>query len=129
ELRVAEAGERARAAKEQEGKDERGTGADADHFAVGPDLAGRGGADRAEDAGANHRADRQHDQIAGAEGPLEPLLAFRVLDQRRNRLSLKQLIHRARGFYSEVTAAGGFQRESYARSAARGRNARRRAAT
>ena len=41
----------------------------------GPDLPGRRGADRAEDAGADHRADRQHDQVAGAEHALQAVLA------------------------------------------------------
>ena len=74
ELRVAESRERAGAAEQQERKHQRRPGALPDHFAVGPDLTGGRGADRAEDAGADHRADRQHDQIAGAEGPLQALL-------------------------------------------------------
>ena len=41
----------------------------------GMDLAGRGGADRREDAGADDRADRQHDQVAGAEDAPEAVLA------------------------------------------------------
>ena len=45
----------------------------------------------AEDAGADDRADRQHDQIARAEHALERMLTFR--DQLGDGLALKQLIH------------------------------------
>ena len=75
ELRVAQAGQRAGAAEQQERKHQRRPGALPDHLAVGADLTGGRGADRAENAGADHGADRQHDQIAGAEGPLQALLA------------------------------------------------------
>ena len=71
QLRVAERGERARGAEQHEREDQRRAGAIADDHAVRPDLSGRGGADRAEDAGADHRADRQHHQIAGAEHALQ----------------------------------------------------------
>ena len=54
-------------------------------LAVGVDLAGRRGADRAEDAGADHGADRQHDQVAGAERPLQPVA--RILGDVGDRLA------------------------------------------
>ena len=71
QLRVAQPRERAGAAEQQEREDQRRSGAQANHLAVGTDLTGGGGADRAEDAGADHRADREHDQIAGAERSLQ----------------------------------------------------------
>ena len=67
---------------------------------MGQDLAGGGRADRREDAGADDRADRQHDQVAGADHPLQPG-PLRVLDiERRDRLALKQLGHMPRDLYS-----------------------------
>ena len=48
-----------------------GPGAVADDLAARQHFAGRGRADRREDAGADDRADRQHDQIAGAEHALQ----------------------------------------------------------
>ena len=71
QLRVAQPRQRAGAAEQQEREHQRRPGALPDHLAVRADLPGRRGADRAEDAGADHRADRQHDQIAGAERPLQ----------------------------------------------------------
>ena len=96
QFRVAQTGERAGTAKEQKRKHERRSGAHADHLAVRTDLAGGRRADRAEDSGADHRADGEHDQIAGTERALQAVGAVRVLDQRRDRLPLKQLRHRAR---------------------------------
>ncbi len=48
-----------------------------DDLAVRADLPGRRRADRAEDAGADHGADRQHDQVAGAERRASALAAVR----------------------------------------------------
>ena len=58
----------------------------------GTDLPRRRRADRAEDAGADHRADRQHDQIAGAEHALQRVRAVRRL-QIGDRLAREELGH------------------------------------
>ena len=74
-------------------KIKRRTGGVADHRAVGCHLAGGRRADRAEDAGANHRADREHDQIAGAQHALQRARIGFVDHQVGDGLPLKQLIH------------------------------------
>src|SRR2546423_1704674 len=57
-------------------------------------LTGGGRADRAKDAGADDRADREHDEIARAEHALERLRGFELADQKlRDRLPLKELPH------------------------------------
>ncbi len=109
QLRVAQAGERADAAEEEERENERRAGAVADDVAVRQHLACRGGADRGEDPGADHRADGQHDEIAGAEHPLEAaLLAGNLVS---DRLARKELRHVARrvlaGIAADQAAAGG----------------------
>jgi len=76
QLGVTQRGQPAHDAKQQERQDQRGTRGGADDRSVGTDLAGGGRADRREDAGADHGADREHDQIAGAEGALEGMGAF-----------------------------------------------------
>ena len=94
ELGVAEPGQRARAAEQQERKDQRRAGAVPNHLAVGPDLSGRRRADGAENAGADHGADREHDQIAGAERALERDNALALhLREVRDGFPLKELRH------------------------------------
>ena len=61
----------------------------ANHRAVGRDLPRRRGADRAEDAGADHRADRQHDQIAGAEHALQRPRRSRASSTTRSAIGLR----------------------------------------
>ena len=95
QLRVTQSCQRAGAAEQQKRQHQRGAGADADHFAVGADLAGGSRADRAENAGADHCADREHDQIARAERPLQPVRAVGFRDELRDRFALKQLRHGA----------------------------------
>jgi hypothetical protein len=57
-------------------------------------LPGRGGADRAEDAGANHSADCEHHEIAGAKDALERPRRVRFVDEQiGNRLALEELAH------------------------------------
>jgi hypothetical protein len=92
QLRVAERGQRAGAAEEEEREDERRTRAVADHGAIRADLPRRRGADRAEDPGADDGADRQHDQVARAQHALERVLAA-VGNQVRDGLPPEQLIH------------------------------------
>ena len=80
QLGVAQRRQRAHRAEQQERQHQRRPGAVADHHAVGPDLARRGRADGAEDAGADDGADRQHHQIAGAEHALQRMAAVARLD-------------------------------------------------
>ena len=77
QLGVAEAGERAHHAEQQEREDQRRPGAVAHDLAVRQHLAGGGRADRREDARADHRADREHDQIARAHDALQRRVASR----------------------------------------------------
>ena len=80
------------AAQQQERKDQRGAGAVADDRAVGAYLPRGRRADRAEDAGADDGADREHDQVAGAEHALERLARLLVLlDQRLDRFGAEQM--------------------------------------
>ena len=58
-------------AEEEEREHQRRTGTVTDDDAVRSDLPSRRGADGAEDARADHGANRQHDEIAGAEDALE----------------------------------------------------------
>src|SRR5204863_5742468 len=95
--------------KEDEREDQRRPGALADDLAVGTDLSSRRGADRPEDAGADHRADRQHDQIARAERPLQAVLASGVLDESRDRLPPKQLRHMERDCIRSGLKAGHYR--------------------
>ena len=58
---------------------------------VGPHLAGRRRADGAEDAGADDRADGEHDQVAGAQHALERARGVGLVDdQVRNGLAAKE---------------------------------------
>ena len=82
---VAEPGKRARRAGEHEREHQRGAGAGPHHMARRVDLARRRRSDRAEDAGADHRADGEHDQVAGAERPEQAAVALR-----RDRLALEE---------------------------------------
>ena len=68
-------------AEQQERQDERGPGAEAHDLARGVDLAGGCRAERREDAGADHGADRQHHEVAGPEGALHPSPTLVVGDQ------------------------------------------------
>ncbi len=72
ELRVAKAGQRAHRAEKDEGEHERGPRAQP--HARFPD---RGRAQGREDAGADHRADAEHDEVGGAQRTLEGRAAFR----------------------------------------------------
>src|SRR5207245_10942268 len=65
-------------------------------MAGGVVLPGRRRADGAEDAGADHRADPQHDEIAGAERPLQRIRALAFDQQFGDRLATKQLRHERR---------------------------------
>ena len=73
QLRVAERRQRTRAAEQEEREDERGPGAVANDGAVRRQLPCGRRADRTEDPGADHGADREHDEIAGAEHPPQRL--------------------------------------------------------
>ena len=61
---------------------------------VHENLAGGRGPDCPENPGADDRADREHDQVAGAEHALERLLAFR--HELGYGFALKQLRHEIR---------------------------------
>ena len=93
QFRVAQTRQRACGAEQQERKHERGSGAGPNHFTVWSDLTRRRSADRAEDPGADHRADREHDQIARAERPPESLRPFGFGHQLRDRLAREELRH------------------------------------
>ena len=67
QLGVAQRREPADDAEQDEREDQRRAGAVADDFAARESLAGGRGADRREDAGADDGANREHDQIAGAQ--------------------------------------------------------------
>ena len=96
QLRVTERRQRAGAAQEQEREDQRRAGAVADDRAVRRDLARRRGANCPEDAGADDRADRQHDQVAGAEDALQRMPAVGLVDEEGgNRLPTEELRHKA----------------------------------
>jgi hypothetical protein len=56
-------------------------------------LAGSRCTDGSEDSGADHRANRQHDQVTGAEAAFQAAGALRFGHQLRNRLPLKELGH------------------------------------
>ena len=91
---VAEAGERAADAQQQERKDQGRTGAGAHHVSRRVGLPGGRGADRTEDPSADDGADRQHDEIASAQDALQRLRRFELADQKlRDRLPLKKLPH------------------------------------
>ena len=75
QLGVAERGERARPAEQHERQDQRRARAARMTSPSGRTFTGRRGADRREDPGADHGADGEHDQIAGAEHALERVLA------------------------------------------------------
>ena len=94
QLGVAEAGERAADPKQQEGEHECRAGAGAHHVPRGIELARRRRPDRAEDAGADDRADGEHDEIAGPEDAPQRLRRLQLADQKlRDRLPLKELPH------------------------------------
>ena len=106
QLRVAERRKPADGAEQDEREDQRGPGRRADDLAVGPDFAGRRGADRREDAGADHGADRQHHQIARAEHALQRCCRRRRL-QSLDRLAGEELRH-ARTSNTTSQASRGF---------------------
>ena len=91
ELRVAERRERARATEQQEREDERRPRAVPHDVAGRVDLAGRRRADGPEDAGADHGADREHDEVAGAQDAPQPAFPFR--EQLADGFSLEDLQH------------------------------------
>ena len=97
QLGVTQPGEGARDAQQQEGEHKRGTGAAAHEMARGIVLARGGGPDRSEDAGADHRADPQHDEVACAQGPLQGEGASALGEQLRDRLAGEELVHRKPG--------------------------------
>src|SRR5262249_58043975 len=76
ELRVAESGEGAGAAEENEREHQGRTGSGTDDLAMWPNLSRGRSSDRAEDTGADNGADGQHDQVARAQRPSESLGAF-----------------------------------------------------
>ena len=90
---VAQPGQHAGGAQQQEGKDQRRTRARAHHFAVRSQLSGRGGPDGAENARSDHGADGQHDQVAGAQAALQTSRVFALRHQRRDGFAAKQLGH------------------------------------
>ena len=99
QLGVAQRGEPAHDAEQNERDDQRRAGAVANHHAVRQNLAGRGRADRREDSGADHRADREHDQVARAQRPLQrfgrslpPAAARRSASARRGISSSRELV-------------------------------------
>ena len=128
ELGVAERGERAGATEEQKRKDQRGPGRIADDVAARVGLTRRRGADRAEDAGANHRADRQHDQIARAEHATKAVLTLG--HELADGFSLEDVTHRQRCYIrsaSETRSAGPeARRAGRRRGDRRSRSSRRR---
>ena len=94
ELRVAQPRERAHRAQQDEGDDQRGTGAVAHHGAVGRHLARGGGADGREDARPDHGPDPEHHEIEGAERALEARAAALDLgDDVGHRLGAEQRAH------------------------------------
>ena len=91
QLGVAESGQRAHRAEQQEREDERGPGAVANHLAVRQHLPGCRRPDRRKDARADDGADREHDQITRAHDALQGLVGFG--EQLGDGLSGEQLIH------------------------------------
>src|SRR5437773_718412 len=87
---------RARHAQEQEGQHERRPGAAAHQMAGGVVLPRRRRPDRPEDPGADHRADPQHDEIAGAQRALQRVRALAFDQQLRNRLAGEELPRQTR---------------------------------
>ena len=83
ELRVAERGQRAHRAEQNEGQDQRRPCRRAHDLPIGPHFTGRRGADRREDPGADHRADGQHHQIAGAQHALQRMAIVDRAEARR----------------------------------------------
>ena len=77
QLGVAQRREPADDAEQDEREDQRRTGAVADDLAARERFAGGRGADGREDPGADDRADREHDQIAGAEHALQRVRVLR----------------------------------------------------
>ncbi len=91
QLRVAQRRQRARAAQQQEREHQRRARAVADDDPVGPHLPRRRRADGPEDAGADDRADGEHDQVAGAQHALERARRVGLVDhQFRNGLAAKE---------------------------------------
>ncbi len=76
QFRVAEGSQPAHHSQQNEREDQCGPGRGADDRSVGPNLAGGSGTDRREDAGADDRTDRQHDEIAGAQDAPERMRAL-----------------------------------------------------
>ena len=93
-LGVAQTGERAAYTEQQERQDERGPGAATDEMPGGVVLPCGRGPDGSEDPGADHGADAEHDEIAGAQGPLEGVRTLALDEQLGNRLAAEELMHR-----------------------------------
>ena len=91
ELGIAKRREAADESEQQERENQRGAGAVAHDLTGRQRLAGRGRSDRGEDAGANHRADREHHQVAGAHHALQGGALFGLVQQAGDRLALEEL--------------------------------------
>ena len=87
ELGVAQPGQSAGHAEEEERQDQRRARAAADQMARRVILPRRRGADGAEDPGADHGADGEHDQVAGPERPLQGVGALTLDEQLCDRLA------------------------------------------
>jgi hypothetical protein len=90
QLGVAQAGEHAGQTEQHERQHERGAGAAAHHVTRGVHFPRGRGADGPENSGADHGADRQHDQVAGAERASQAVGILPFGHECRNRLSRKQ---------------------------------------
>jgi hypothetical protein len=90
QLGVAQPGEPAARAKENERDDERGTRAKANDVAGRISLSRGRGADRAEDSGADHGPDREHYQITRAERALQSVRILAFGEKRGYRLTREQ---------------------------------------
>ena len=107
ELGVAQAGECAADAQQPEGEHEGRSGACAHHGACRIVLSRGRRSDRAEDPGADHGADRQHDEIAGPEDASERLRCLELADQElRDGLALEELPHETPGVRYESWCYG-----------------------
>ncbi len=94
QLGVAEAGQGTADAQQNEREHERRSRPRAHHVAGGIILAGGGGADRTENAGADHSPDREHDQIAGTEDAAQRMRRVELAHQELgDRLALEELPH------------------------------------
>src|SRR5262249_23449862 len=93
--RIAQSGKGTGSPQQEEREDQGRTGRIANDFSIGTGLAGGRGTDRAEDSGADYRADCQHDEVARAQGTLQATRAVRLGDQRADGLPLEKLGHHA----------------------------------